>query len=630
MWYLEPFLKYPAVFLIALVAAMLMTPIWVHFAGKTGFIDQPGVRKLHRVPMPVGGGVAIALGFHAACALVFLFPWQPFAGQVSIQWWFRFLPLSGGVLLLGLIDDRFGMRPGVKLGGQILLAVSAYALGIRLQNVLGFAFPEWINMAATVLWFLVMMNAFNLIDGLDGLAAGIGLIAALGIGVSLVFRKSPGDVLLFLAIAGACLGFLRYNFYPAQVFLGDTGSLFIGFTLAALSVSTSSKGSAVAAIGMPLLAVGVPLFDTILAIWRRSARRLLGKEASDGTLAQIQAGDAEHLHHRLLKRGRQHNEVAWMLYGGTALLAAIGVLVSVFNDRAIGILSLGFVITSYVVFRHLAWIELQDSGAVVLKGLRRPVRRNRTLLFYLLFDLLVLNLAWFASILLLDLQDGVHNVLLKALWLRAVPVDVVIPFLMLILFRSYTRVWYLARIAEYAATGMALLFGMAAACALSLISASSDAAMWHTVLYHIVMGGLAIPAVVGVRAALRVVQDLMQSFQRCSGDESGKCERVIVWGAGYRTTLFLRQTTFDPDRKRPLHVVGIFSDDDAMRGHFVHGVRVVGSIQAIPAFASEKNIEALYIVEAVPDPVRQQICKALEGSAIRVIQWSIVETVCHE
>lgn len=630
MWQIEQILKYPLVFLIAVASSMFLTPLWLRLARQIGFVDQPGARKIHRTPMPVGGGVALALGFHAACALIFLFPWAPFSGQISIQWWFRFLPLSAGVLLLGLLDDRFGMRPGVKLGGQVLLALAAYALGIRMQNVLGFAFPEWINLAVTVLWFLVIMNAFNLIDGIDGLATGIGLIAALGIGLSLVFRKSPGDVLLFLALSGACLGFLRYNFYPAQVFLGDTGSLFIGFALAALSISTSSKGPAVAVIGMPLLAIGVPLFDTILAIWRRSVRRFLSKDESAGTLAQIQTGDAEHLHHRLLQSGRQHNEVALMLYGGTALLAASGVMVSVFYDRAIGILGLGFVITSYIVFRHLAWIELQDSGAVVLKGLRLPVRRNRTLLFYLLFDVLVLNLAWFASVLLLDLQDGVRNVPLKALWLRSVPVDVVIPFLMLILFRSYTRVWYLARIAEYVATATGLLLGMAAACALNLIVASGGSSMWHTVLHHIVMGGLAVPAVVGVRAALRVVQDLMQSFQRCGGDGAGACEQVVVWGAGYRTTLFLRQIAYDSGRERPLNVVGIFSDDDPMRGHFVHGVRVVGNIQAIPAFVRERKIEALYIVEAVPEAVRQAICQSLAGTGVRVVQWNIVEVSCHE
>ncbi len=628
---LEAMLKYPVVFITALLAAMILTPQWIRLARKIGFVDQPGERKIHRVPMPVGGGMAIALGFHVACAVVFLFPWAPFAGQISIQWWFRFLPLSAGVLLLGMLDDRFGMRPLVKLAGQVLLALAAYAVGIRIQNVLGFAFPEWINLVGTVLWFLIMMNAFNLIDGIDGLAAGIGLIAAVGIGLSLVFRKNPGDVLLFLAIAGACLGFLRYNFYPARVFLGDTGSLFIGFTLAALSISTSSKGPAVAVIGMPLLAIGVPLFDTVLAVWRRSVRRFIGDVPFAGALAQINTGDAEHLHHRLLRAGWRHSQVAvaWMLYGGTTLLAATGILASVFYDRAIGILSLGFVIASYTVFRHLAWIELQDSGEAVLKGISRPVRRNRTLLFYLAFDAAALNLAWLASVALLDLQDGVLDAPLKAMWLKSAPVDVVIPFLMLILFRSYSRVWYLARIAEYVTTGMAVLFGAATACALNLISVPSGPALWHAVLHHVLMAGIAIPAVVGVRAALRVVQDLMQTCQLYTKD-GARNERVLIWGAGYRTTLFLRQCSFDAGRARSLNVIGIFTDDDAMRGHFVHGVRVYGNMQAIASFAAKKDIHTLYIVEAVDESVRRRICIALRGAGVRVIQWNIVEDVFNE
>ncbi len=624
----ESILKYPAVFLTALAAAMLLTPLWLRLARRIGFVDSPGGRKVHHVPMPLGGGLSVALGFHAACAVVFLFPWSPFAGQISIQWWWRFLPLTAGVLLLGLLDDRFGMRPVVKLVGQVLLASAAYALHIRIQNVLGMAVPEWVNFAGTVLWFLVMMNAFNLIDGIDGLAAGIGLIAAVGIGLSLVFRKSPGDVLLFLAFAGACLGFLRYNFYPAQVFLGDAGSLFIGFTLAALSISTSSKGPAVAVIGMPLLAIGVPLFDTLLAVWRRSVRHLLGNDPSTGALAvSLETGDAEHLHHRLLNAGRQHNEVAWLLYGGTALLGATGVLASVFYDRAIGILGLGFVIASYTAFRHLAWIELQDSGAVVLKGINRPVRRNRTLLYYLAVDVAVLNLAWLASVLLLDLQDGVQDAPLKVMWLKAVPIDVVVPFLMLALFRSYTRVWYLARIAEYVATGMAVLFGAALACTLNLISVPSGPVLWQTVLHHVVMAGIATPAVVGARAALRVVQDLMQTFADHTPDNIRRGERALIWGAGYRTTLFLRQCTFDKHRARPVHVVGIVTEEDAMRGHFVHGVRVLGNMQALASLARAREIETVYIAEAVDDQVRERIRRALRGTGVRVIQWNITEEV---
>jgi UDP-GlcNAc:undecaprenyl-phosphate GlcNAc-1-phosphate transferase len=625
---LEAILKYPAVFVMALGVALLVTPMWRRLAATIGFLDYPGERKLHRSPMPVGGGVAIAVGFHMACALVFLYPWQPFVGQVAMGWWLRFLPLSIGVLALGLVDDRFSIRPDVKLAGQIVLAFAAYASGIRLQNVLGMHMPEWLNLLGTIVWFLTMMNAFNLIDGIDGLASGIGMIAALGIGISLVFRQSPGDVLLFLALAGACLGFLRYNFYPAQVFLGDTGSLFIGFTLAALAISTRSKGPALAVIGMPLLAIGVPLFDTVLAIWRRTVRRFLGQRGVDGNEIQLQTADAEHLHHRLLMTGRHHDEVALMLYGSTALLSVVGVLVSIFHDRAIGILGLGFVITTYTVFRHLAWIELHDSGRVVLKGIRRPVHRNRTLIFYLLFDVVALNLAWLASTVLVDMQDGVRDVALKMMWLRSVPVDVVIPLLILILFRAYSRVWYLARVAEYAATGMAVLFGIAIACGLNLVSNAHDTSLWSTLLHHLLMAGMAIPAVVGVRAALRVVQDLMQSFQRCADDREGICERVVVWGAGYRTTLFAKQVAFSPEREQPLQIVAIFSADEAIIGHYVHGIRVSGGIQLLRRFVEEKRINTVYIVEAVSASQREAICRAVAGTNVRVMQWDIVESAC--
>ena len=297
---LEAILKYPAVFLAGLLAVWALTPLWRRLAPGWGFLDRPGRRKVHREPVPRGGGLAVFAGFHVACAVVFLFPWQPFAGQLSIAWWMRFLPVSAGVVLLGLLDDRLDLKPMVKLAGQVVVAAAAFESGIRLQNILGFAFPEWVDAIATIFWFVALMNAFNLIDGVDGLATGIALIAATGIGLSLVFRGVPGDVLLFLGLAGACLGFLRYNFHPANVFLGDTGSYFLGFTLAALSISTHSKASFMAGIGMPMLAVGVPLFDVVLAVWRRTMRRILS-HASGQAAPGLDEADAEHLHHRLLR-----------------------------------------------------------------------------------------------------------------------------------------------------------------------------------------------------------------------------------------------------------------------------------------------------------------------------------------
>ncbi len=623
---LEAILKYPSVFLAGLLAVLLLTPLWRWFAPRWGFMDRPGERKVHRQPVPRGGGLAVFIGFHVACAVVFLVPWKPFAGQVSIEWWFRFLPLSAGVVLLGLLDDRLNLRPMLKLAGQVALAAAAYESGIHLQNILGFAFPGWLDAVATVFWFVALMNAFNLIDGVDGLATGIALIAASGIGLSLVFRSAPGDVMLFLGLAGACLGFLRYNFYPASVFLGDAGSLFIGFALAALSISTNSKASFMAGIGVPMLAVGVPLFDTLLAVWRRSMRRVLSRASGSGPTPRLETADADHLHHRLLRQGRGQGQVAGMLYVATLALVAVGLLASVFHDRALGILVLAFLLAAYTVVRHLAGIELLESGKVVLQGLSRPVRRNQTLLFYIVGDLLILNAVLLAGHSLLDLQDGVRDSALKAIWLRTVPTDVVLPFLALLLFRSYSRVWYLARISEYASTGIAVALGYAVACGVHLLGAQGRDEVFALLLRYLLLAGLAAPTVVLTRAAVRVVQDLMLGRPRETGPARAAPVRALVCGAGHRTTLFLRQSELRSIDGTPVEIAGLVSDDSAITGHAVHGIRVVGTCRELPALIARHRIGVLYLVEPVSGAEIGELRRMLADHPVRMVRWDIVES----
>lgn len=622
---LEAILKYPAVFLAAMLAALLLTPLWRRLAAAWGFMDRPDPRKIHRTPVPRGGGLTVFIGFHMACAVVFLVPWKPFAGQLSIDWWFRFLPLSAGVVLLGLLDDRLNLKPMVKLAGQVVLGAAAFRAGIHLQNILGFTFPEWVDALATVIWFVALMNAFNLIDGVDGLATGIALIAATGIGLSLVFRGAPGDVLLFMGLAGACLGFLRYNFYPASVFLGDTGSLFLGFTLAALSISTNSKASFMAGIGVPMLAAGVPLFDTLLAVWRRSMRRVLSRASGQGPGPGLDTADADHLHHRLMRQGRGQGQVAVLLYGATLVLVLIGLLASIFHDRALGILVLAFLLAAFTVVQHLVDIELRESGRVVLQGLSRPVRRNRTLLFYIAGDLVILNAALLVVQMLLDVQDGTLDQALKAAWLRWAPTDVVIPFLALLVFRSYSRVWYLARISEYAATGMAVVLGYAVACGVHLLGVAGRPQEFALVLRYLLLSGSAAPAVVLTRAALRVVQDLMQ-WQVRETSSGAAPVRALVYGAGYRTTLFLRQITYRYRDQTPVEILGLVSDDAAITGHEVHGIRVVGTCRELPALVAQLGVNVLYVVESTSATELARLQDLLRGLPVRLIRWDIVET----
>ena len=620
--HIESILKYPIVFGVGLCVALLVTPLWVRVATRLGLVDVPGGRKVHERSVPVGGGVALFLAFHAACAVLFLIPWAPFAGQVSIALWLRLLPLTFAVLLLGLVDDWFGMRPWVKLLGQLAVAGAAYYAGIRVQNALGLDLPGWVDLAGTLIWFLTIMNAFNLIDGIDGLATGIAFVAAVGIGISLLFRRMPGDVLLFAGFAGACLGFLRYNFFPARVFLGDAGSLFLGFTLAALSISTSSKGPAIAAIGMPLLAVGIPLFDSALAVWRRSIRRALHGQEPDSRPA-IDQGDAEHLHHRLLGQGRRHDRVAWLLYFGTAALATVGILSTVFNDKALGILALAFVVITYTIFRHLAWVELRDTGELVLQGIERPVGRNLSLLFYIVADLFILNLAWLTATLLVSwaAEPGVG---IKDAWLGAVPIDVVVPFLVFASFGSYSRAWSYAGVVEYAELGVAGIAGGILSCAVALIVGRSDIATSAVIVHKLVLFGLALPACVGIRACFRVVQELMNRPGRVSHATGADPTRILIVGGGPDLALYFRRRRSGGATRLDAVIVGVLSDDAALRGHSICGFRVLGTASSLIATVTAQKVGRVVWVggDASVVELHQSV-----GWPVELVHWFIAEEI---
>ncbi len=621
----ETFLKYPIVLLVGLVVSLLVTRTWGPLAPRFGFVDRPGARKLQKNPVPTAGGIALFCGVHAACLVLLLFPWRPFAGHITLGWWGRFAVLSSIVVLLGIWDDKRALSPICKLAGQVLIAVLAFMMGVRFQNVLGISMPVWLNVVLTVGWFLVWMNAFNLIDGIDGLATGIALIAAIGLALSLHFRKSPGDVLLLLGFIGACAGFLRYNFYPARVFLGDTGSLFLGFTLAMLAITTHSKGTFVAAIGMPLLAAGIPLFDSLLAIWRRAIRGVLSKDVvGAGIMKVVKDADAEHLHHRLLKSGLGQRQVALLLYAGTAGLVLLGLAASLFHDRAIGILALGFMAGAYVIVRHLAWIELRETGEAVLEGVAKPVRRNMAMLFYIAFDLGALAFLLLITETLLGLVASTGVPGWRSLWVRYAPLDVVLPFIMLVLFRAYTRVWYLARVSEFLLTGVALVLGYACAFAIRVTGGDTTGLALLIVRYWL-LAGAAVPIMVGIRASRRILMDsvywAMGAFR---SHRPGKHIDALICGSGWQTTLFLRYISdFDHDQPHDIHFNGIVDPDTSLRGHYVHGIRVLGAPRELPALLGEYPVDVVYLVGTQDTATDNRIRQVVRQAGKQFVRWSI-------
>ncbi len=370
--------KYLATFLTALVTSFLLVPLAMRLAVPFGMMDEPDSRRIHLKPIPRSGGLAVFIAFHlAALACYFVF-WPEFKGGTDFSWWLAFAPASCVLFFIGWMDDSEGLSPWIKLLGQFTAANLFFILSdSSVGNLLGLSLPLWVEWAMTIAWFLALINAFNLIDGMDGLCAGIAVISALGIGLSFIVRGLAGDAIIALALIGAAVGFLRYNFYPARVFLGDTGSMFLGFTLAAISLQTSGKSTLLVSFGIPLVAAGIPIFDTLLAIWRRSARRFLSQMLPGTTKSKIMGADKDHLHHRLLTLGLSQRRVALLLYAGNLFLVTVGLVSILQSQVAFGFLLVILGLYAFVVGLKMGLFPIGTSMAEQL------IERDRLLFIYL-------------------------------------------------------------------------------------------------------------------------------------------------------------------------------------------------------------------------------------------------------
>lgn len=303
-------------FLAALALVLIITPFIKQFAIWSGAVDAPNERKVHTRIMPRLGGLAIFLAFVGGFIAV-----SPVIDSVSIDkaWGL----LIGGLIIAitGALDDRFSLSPRWKMLGIVAAASVVVALGMRVEFInVPFAGTthtlDWLSIPLTIFWIVGVTNAINLIDGLDGLAAGV---SAISIGTILVLAVMMGNVLVILlccVVLGSIFGFLFFNFHPAKIFMGDSGALFLGFCIATLSILGFKQATFVSFV-VPLLIIGVPFSDTIFAI----IRRLVNKKP-------ISVADKNHLHHCLLQLGFTHRNTVLIIYGVSILFGLIAILLS--------------------------------------------------------------------------------------------------------------------------------------------------------------------------------------------------------------------------------------------------------------------------------------------------------------
>ncbi len=333
-------ISYILVFLLSGLISLGATPLILLLARKFGVMDRPSERKVHRGLVPSWGGLAIYVAFSGSIALIFLFHdafhlllrYHHFLVQKYLVGIFLGATI---ITVLGLIDDKRGLNPTVKLLGQVIAVLFLLWYGIRIagiNNPFGKTYIEfslYLSFLITIIWTVTFINSINFIDGLDGLAAGIVVIASLTFFVITLFQidKQSNVVIInrlelvaimAMALVGSTGGFLLYNFHPARIFMGDTGSMFLGFILGAITIMGTLKTVATIALLVPIMVIGLPLLDTFLTVLRRLKRR-----------KPLLQADREHLHHRLLDYGWGQKRTVLLMYGISVVLALGAILLTI-------------------------------------------------------------------------------------------------------------------------------------------------------------------------------------------------------------------------------------------------------------------------------------------------------------
>ncbi len=358
-------------FLLAFITAFVITPYTIRLAKKVGAVDYPNDRRINKKPMPRLGGLAVIAGFMVSA--IYLIITMSIEKKVNFAEEGLNRKLIGcllGAIILGItcyIDDVKDIKPLVKLAGQVIAAIVVVSSGVLIDN---FTIPfkennvmlnEVFSFVLTVGWIVGITNAINLIDGLDGLSSGITLISCISLLIIFALNESPLiAIILITALAGAIVGFLPYNFNPAKTFIGDVGSNFMGFAIAVISILGVAKTYTAIVIIAPIIVLALPIFDTLWAI----VRRIVKTKSIKGVFK----ADKGHLHHRLMAKGYTQKQAVLILYGITATLGMVAIILldsGIWKALSFALLVVVFVALGYKDILHLREDEDANSNEKV-------------------------------------------------------------------------------------------------------------------------------------------------------------------------------------------------------------------------------------------------------------------------
>ena len=366
-----PVITYIAASVAAAAVALAATPATIRLARLVRIVDRPGTRKVHLAAVPRIGGLVLVVSLLAVVVPLLMLDnpvSRAFRGmQTEVVTQAKVITLLAGsvfIFAVGFIDDARRLSPRVKLMAQIAAATGVCLAGIRIEHLavtgwFRWEFPEY-SWPLTVLWIVGITNAVNLIDGLDGLAAGISAVTCAVIAVFALYTHQAVMAVLMLILFGSLVGFLVFNFNPARIFLGDCGSTFLGFFLATASVMCNMKSYSLVGLALPVVALGVPIFDTLFTMMRRALDR-----------RSIFAPDRGHIHHRIIDMGLHHRQAVILMYAATVLAAGVGLFMMMTRHL--------FAVLVFVVALLPLVVMFRIFGAVRLREALTSLQRNRAI-----------------------------------------------------------------------------------------------------------------------------------------------------------------------------------------------------------------------------------------------------------
>ena len=619
-------LEFTLTVLLALALSLGLNRLMLVLAPRLGLMDQPGVRRIHATAVPRAGGIAIWLTFLLVIGGGLASGLLKNHGQLSWAWLGAIAAGSAVLMVAGFLDDRAGLSPWVKLTAHC----AAPALMFLLYPIrLGLFPPGWswgCDFVVFVVWVVVLINAFNLIDGLDGLCGGLAAISTVAMAAMAFANGRTDSALLLLVMGAAILGFLKYNITPARMFLGDAGSMLMGFFLATAATDAVGRKAVIGVILLPIAVAGVPLLDVLLAIWRRGMRRFHQQLRGDKIQGGIFIADQDHLHHRLLNANGSQRKVALALHGISILLTTLAFLPMLFGGRMFAFSLVGFLIVAMVGVRNLAWVEFQHTGNVVHLAIKLPSRhRRRTTAMMMAYDLLVLAGAAAVAV-IIETNCLTRGASVQPM-VPFIVVFVVLGSLALMALRVHQRLWVRATMRDLIALQIGLF--LAAMASFTLTTLMYTALEWQVlrlavISYVIACAGVCLP---------RVALDLLREFGMDSRfrnrnrkqEVSGDYGPVVILGSGDLGTLLLNHLKSSAHDFYPgMRVLGYVDDMRVLHGRRLRSLKILGGLSVVPKLVKESGLKGIILaIQNPPTDLLDQLDALAQRYELRIHHWKV-------